>query len=178
MTVAQEVLNPTTSAIVELFKLDCSTLGQGVFYFSNQVNRLGVPLIFDGVSYQPIPITGAGWKKSMSGAAPRPRLTIDNSSRVLQAAMIAAGDLVGCVVTRTRVFEKYIDAVNFIDGINLTADPSQTLSTDVYVINSKTAHNNKIVEFELCWALDIPGKKLPAKLVLRDFGFPGAGLNR
>jgi lambda family phage minor tail protein L len=178
MTVAALAQQSNAPAVVELFELDCTSVGEGIFYFTNQTNRLGTPVIFNGVTYAPLPVKGSGWTKSLNGAAPRPTIAVDNTSKLLQAAVIAAGDLVGCRLTRTRIFETYIDAVNFPGGENATADPTMILTKDVYLIDSKLSHNNKQLSYELCWAMDIPGRKLPSWLVLRDFGFPGAGLNR
>jgi phage-related protein len=101
------------AAIVELFTLDASTLGQGIFYFTNQTNPNGTSVVYNGITYAPIPVSGEGWAKSLNGAAPRPILTVDNTSRYMQAAVIAAGDLAGATLTRQRVISTYLDAVNF-----------------------------------------------------------------
>ncbi len=176
MTVAQDIQKFNTGAVVELFKLDASTLGQPVFYFCGQTNEKGQAVVFNGTTYAALAVSGEGWAKQLNGAAPRPTLTIDNTNRFLQSAVISAGDLVSATLTRTRVFAQYLDATNFVAG-NVNADPTQTLSVDAYVIERKVAHDNKIVSWELCWPFDRVGLKLPRRLVLRDLGFPGVGLN-
>jgi phage-related protein len=355
MTTAQDIHSPNPGAIVELYTLDASSKGQGIFYFSPNSNEFGTGVVFNGTTYAGIPVTGEGWTKSTNGAAPRPTITVDNTQRAMQAAVIAAGDLVNCPLTRTRVFAQYLDAVNFrrwnllnyseqldnaywtkqnatatantatgpdgstvaaetltstitggsntaftertmtvttatvytysvylkqgtaptsmvdiydvtpyseayglvtwgttpsvaaggsgslgasmtaagngwyrvsvtlnsgtatsmvcrvyvrgqgttnvsgetvyLYGAQLetgsaatayqptttthrpTADPSQVLSTDKFIINRKVSHNNTAVQWELCWAMDKQGVNLPRRQVLRDYGFPGVQLN-
>jgi lambda family phage minor tail protein L len=176
MTVAQDVQLSSPGAIVELYSLDATSSSQGIFYFTPNTNELGAAVTFNGVPYAGIPVVGEGWSKATSSAAPRPMLTVDNTHRAMQAAVIAAGDLVNCPLTRTRVFAKYIDAVNFAAG-NALADPTQVLSVDRFIINRKVMHTNSAIQFELCWAIDRPGVRLPRRMVLRDYGFPGVGLN-
>ena len=178
MTVAQDIQKPfLNAAIVELFQLDATSLGEDIFYFTNQTNEKGTSVVFDGNTYAPISVMGEGWSKSLTGAAPRPTLTIDNTNRLMQAVVISAGDLVGTLLTRIRVISTYLDASNFYAG-NVNADPTAILSRDVFIVDRKSAHNNKSIQWELCWVLDRPGFRIPARQVLRDFGFPGVGINR
>ena len=177
MTTAQDIQSANPGAIVELYTLDASVQGQGTFHFSPQSNYVGTSIVFGGVTFAALPIDGDGFKKSVSGAAPRPTLTLDNTQKVLQAAVIAAGDLVGAKITRQRVFAKYLDAVNFVGSVNASADTTQILSSELYIIDRKAAHNNKVVQWELVWPIDRPGLYLPRRQVLRDAGFPGVLLN-
>lgn len=178
MTVAQDLQKPFLNAsIVELYQLDASLLGGGIFYFTGQTNEKNAAVVFDGNTYAAIPIKGEGWQKSLNGSAPRPTITVDNTSRFMQAAVIASGDLVGSPLTRIRVLSTYIDAINFYAG-NANADPTAILSTERFIVDRKVGHNNRVIQFELCWELDRPGFRVPARQVLRDYGFPGTGLNR
>jgi lambda family phage minor tail protein L len=176
MTTAQDIHLSSPGAIIELYMLDASSVGQGVFYFSPHSNEKGTGVVWAGNTYAGIPVVGDGWTKSTNGSAPRPTITVDNTQRAMQVAVIAAGDLVGCPLTRTRVFARYLDAANFYAG-NAAADTTQILSTDKFLINRKISHNNTAIQWELCWNIDKPGVRLPRRQVLRDFGFPGVGLN-
>jgi phage-related protein len=113
MTTSQDIHSPNPGAIVELYTLDASSKGQGIFNFSPNSNELGTGVVFSGTTYAGIPVAGEGWTKSTNGAAPRPTITVDNTQRAMQAAVIAGGDLVNCPLTRTRVFSQYLDAANF-----------------------------------------------------------------
>lgn len=113
MTTAQDIQASNPGAVVELYTLDATVQGQGVFHFCPMTNSLGANVVFNGTTFTALPIQGSGWTKSTSGSAPRPTITIDNTQKVLQVAIIAAGDLVGAKLTRQRVFSKYLDAVNY-----------------------------------------------------------------
>jgi phage-related protein len=113
VTQRQDIQSANPGAIVELYTLDASSLSQGVFHFSPGTNALGTNIVFNGTTYAALPIIGTGWTKSTSGSAPRPTLTLDNTQKLVQAAVIAGGDLVGAKLTRQRVFAKYLDASNY-----------------------------------------------------------------
>lgn len=178
MTTRQDIQKFDPGAVVDLFTVDASTIEGGVFYFTNQVNELLQPIVWNGNTHAALPCGGEGWAKSVSGAAPRPIFKLDNTQKAVQSAVLAAGDLIGALLTRTQVFARYLDAVNFAGGVNPTANPTQILSVDVYVIDKLLKHDKREFQWELCWAMDLPGLKLPRQQVLRDFGFPGVGLNR
>lgn len=178
MTTRQDIQKFSPGALVDLYAVDGSMMDSGIFYFCGQTNEKLEPIVFDGTTHATLPCWGEGWARSVSGAAPRPTFTVDNTHKVVQSAVLSAGDLVGAIFTRTQVFARYLDAVNFASGTNPLANPTQILSRDVYIVDKLTKHSKLQFTWELCWAMDLPGLKLPRQQVLRDFGFPGVGLNR
>ena len=64
-------------------------------------------------------------------------------------------DLTGATVTRIRTLAKFIDAVNFADGTNATADPTAEFPQEVYSIDRKSTETREVVEFELAAPTDL-----------------------
>lgn len=158
-----------SSALVELFTLDCTPLGGGVYNFTN--TPASSPVLFGGVSFTPIPIKSEGWDFTSTGAPPKPTLTVSNVARTLLTDVISLGDLVGAKVTRVRTFAKYLDA-------GATPDSSKYIGPEVYIVEQKTGHNNEFIQWQLTSILDRLGMKLPRRQVLKDKGFPGVSKTR
>lgn len=180
MTTQQDQYASVQAALVELFILDATPAGQGVFRFSGTANILGQNVIYDSNTFTTLPITGSGWAKSTGDSAPRPQITISNVNQVIQSLVYSAGDLSGCLLQRIRIYSTYLDAGNFPGG-NPNADPAETISNETYVIDNMVSMNKVSATFELCWQLDRPGVRLPGRVALRDgppaTAFPGLGLN-
>lgn len=160
-----------TSGLVELFQLYYSPTVQ--FYFTPHVNENHTSIAFGGITYQPIPIQGSGFDfTTTAGSATKPTLTVSNVNKQLLALIIATGDIVGAKITRIRTFEKYLDG-------QVTADSNKFIGPDIYFIEKKTAHDNKIIQWQLTSALERIGTYLPKRQVLHDptpdnpEGFPG-----
>jgi len=113
MSTSQDLYSAVQDAVVELFTLDATARGLGVTRFSAATNILGNAVIFNGNTFTPLPITGAGWARTTGDSAPRPTITISNVNAVIQSLIYSAGDLAGSTLTRQRVYSKYLDRVNF-----------------------------------------------------------------
>lgn len=85
-------------------------------------------------------------------------------------------DMVGASVRRHRTLGKYMDAANF-GGVNPTADPTQELPADVWLIERKSAETSIAVTFELSSALDFNNVVLPRRTITQR-EFPAAGLTK
>ena len=83
-------------------------------------------------------------------------------------------DLTGAKVTRIRTLAKFIDAVNFTDGVNATADPTAEFPREVYSIDRKSSENREVVEFELAAPTDLAGVLIPGRQATRSL-FPSIG---
>jgi len=179
-------INP--SAIIELFTLQLSTSLHGSndifrFHAGSSLNANG-QIVWDGDSYLrfPIQVSGFAFKK---GQLPRPKMTVSNAGVIPGSGIISAillsvnetttgNDLTGAVVTRIRTLAKFIDAVNFADNTNATADPNAEFPKEIYSVDRKSAENREVVEFELAAPTDLAGVKIPGRQATRSV-FPSIG---
>lgn len=184
MPIRQEELNPElqklnqSSAWVELYKLDLTLIGGPVYYFCNELSKSGGFVKYNGISYMALPLKVEGWGSNLTGTSAKPTLTLGNLDEVklLQAAVINLGDMVGARLTRIRTFAKFLD-----DGE--TPNPDAYLGPDVLFVEQKLLHNRKVIQLQLCSILDRMGMRLPRRQVLKDesylgCAFPGVGRTR
>ncbi len=177
MTVFQDASALSSEGYIELFEIDTTNIGGGdIFRF--------IPDGFDltEVTWQtqtftrfPITVEGFEWQGT-SKAPPQPTLKLSNVNKVVLAAVITLGDLVGAQVTRWRTFVKYLDG-------QPSADPNAHFPPDNFFVQQKRTHNKLVMEWTLSSPLDIPGVKLPRRQILRDettgnLFAPGVGLVR
>ena len=154
-----------TSALIELYTLDCTPLGGSVSHFTNSEAATGGNLSFGGISYTPIPLQTNGWDFSSTGTQPSPTITVSNVHRQLLSYTITLGDLVGARLTKVVTVAKFLD-----DGD--TPDASQFIGPEIYVIDQKTAHNNQFITWQLVGVLNQVNQYLPRRQVLQK-SFPG-----
>ena len=111
---------------------------------------------------------------------PRPKISISNSTGLISSILLnvnettTGNDLTGATVTRIRTLAKFIDAVNFSDGTNATADPSAEFPKEVYAIDRKSTETRELVEFELAAPTDLAGVRIPKRQCTRK-EFPSIG---
>lgn len=147
-------------AVVELFTLDVRRFGEGVLRFcSGPVD--GANPRFNGYEYSVVPIAAEGFKWDGQGTMPSPTLQLSTMNQSLSSLIRQADDLVGCPVTRTRTFRRYLD-----DGD--TPDPEAIFPVDSYLVERKSRHNAVMVELELSVSFDQRGKMIPGRQVIRD----------
>lgn len=158
-------------SIVELFQMDLTPIAAsaGVQYFHAGTNELDGPVVWQGITYNKFPIHAEGFDKSVKGTLPRPNLRISNVTGTISALVVQYDDLVGAKVTRKRTFVRYLDAVNFLSGVNPTADPNQFMDDEAFFIERKVSENPTAVEFELSSALDLQGVPLPTRVVIVNY---------
>jgi len=155
-----QTLNP--GALVSLYELDATAIGASVTRWCPFVNRLGTAVVFGGLTYTPWPIEASGFDKNTDGALPRPTLKISNLDGSIGAQCKLWQDFVGCVITRHLTLEKFLDAVNFVGGVNPTAGPYE-YPPEKWIIERKASENKTTIEFELVAACDATGLRLPAR---------------
>jgi len=174
-------INP--SAVIELFTLQLSTALHGAntiyrFHAGSNLNANG-QIVWDGNAYLRFPIEASGFA-FQKGQLPRPRIVISNATGVISAILLSVNetttgnDLTGATVTRIRTLAKFIDAVNFADGTNATADPTAEFPQEVYLIDRKSTETREIVEFELAAPTDLAGVRVPKRQCTRSI-FPSIG---
>ena len=174
-------INP--SAIIELFTLTTTTAlhGSATTYRFHGGSNLNAndKIKWQGVDYlrYPIQATGFAFQK---GQLPRPKIVISNAKGLISAILLnvnqttTGNDLTGAVVTRIRTLAKFIDAANFADNTNSTADPTAEFPREIYSIDRKSGENRETVEFELAAPTDLAGVRIPKRQCTRR-DFPGIG---
>ena len=156
-------------ALIELFELDTTAIGDPTVYrFHAGVNGLENNVVFGGRAYTRFPVEASGFDLSGQGTIPRPKLAVANVTGLIGALARSLDDFIGAKLTRLRTFAKYLDAVNFPDGINPTADPNQIIDREIWYVDRKSAENKIFVEFELAAAFDVSGVFLPRRQVIQN----------
>tara|TARA_A100001388_G_scaffold29840_1_gene19080 strand:- start:602 stop:1177 length:576 start_codon:yes stop_codon:yes gene_type:complete len=174
-------INP--SAIIELFTLQLSTALHGAntiyrFHAGSNLDANG-KIVWAGNEYLRFPVQASGFS-FQKGQLPRPKLTISNATGLISAILLTVNetttgnDLTGATVTRIRTLAKYIDAVNFADGINATADNTAEFPKEIYSVDRKATETREIVEFELAAPTDLAGVRIPGRQATRSI-FPAIG---
>ena len=173
----------TPSAIIELFTLQLSTALHGAntiyrFHAGSNLNANG-KIVWAGNDYLRFPIQASGFA-FQRGQLPRPKIIISNATGLISSILLsvnettAGNDLTGATVTRIRTLAKFLDAVNFADGTNATANPSAEFPKEIYSIDRKSAENRETVEFELAAPTDLAGVRIPKRQCTRK-EFPSIG---
>jgi lambda family phage minor tail protein L len=158
------------SALIELFIIDLTQIGGGVYRFCNEASASGGAQVLGGVPYYPLPIVMEGWGINSTGAPQKPSVSVSNVSGELLSMVVNLGDLVGGKITRVKIFAKNLD-----DGTS--PDSSRIIGPEEYLIDQKTLHTNRQISWALSVAWDRPGTKLPIRQALKDptsnsTGFP------
>jgi len=164
----------TTSAYIELFKLDFSVLSglyAGVtlpvlLLTPSGVNSNNTPINFGGEDYTPYPIQLTGLGANSNEAPPRPKLDIANIDKIIGNYTFLYGDVVGAVVTYIRTYEEYLGSSSSISAPSLK-----------FTIARKISHTQSGISFELRTPLDKERAFLPARQMLKK-DFPGLGVNK
>ena len=174
-------INP--SAIIELFTLELNNLLHGAtttYYFhSGSSLNANNKIKWQTVEYLRFPIQASGFA-FQKGQLPRPKLSVSNATGLISSILLTVNettvgnDLTGAKVTRIRTLAKFIDAANFADGQNPTADPTAEFPREIYSVDRKSAENREVVEFELAAPTDLAGVRIPKRQCTR-IEFPGIG---
>ena len=174
-------INP--SAIIELFTLQLSTALHGAntiyrFHAGSNLNANG-KIVWAGNEYLRFPVQASGFS-FQKGQLPRPKLIISNATGLISSILLTVNetttgnDLTGATVTRIRTLAKFIDAVNFADGTNATADNTAEFPQEIYSIDRKATESREVVEFELAAPTDLAGVRIPGRQATRSI-FPSIG---
>lgn len=168
LKITTEIQKLEPSTVVELFVLDCTSIGGDIFRFHAGTNELTANVTWKGEVYTRFPIQASGFEMSGQGTLPRPRLRASNVLSVITALLLELDDLAGATVYRKRTLAKYLDAVNFTGGVNADADPDAHFVDDKFYIDRKISENRDFVEFELASALDLAGVSVPRRQIIAN----------
>jgi lambda family phage minor tail protein L len=148
--------------LVELYDLDATALGAASVYYFTPGNFDGAAVVWKGNTYTPIDIEATGFQITGEGTLPKPTFRATNVTRALMPDLLAYNDLKGAIVTRWRVFSKYLDG-------EAGADPDAHYPEDVYKIERKAEQDKHAISWELSPLTDYEGQKLPRRKMLRDY---------
>ncbi len=169
--VVSQLFDLRPSALLELWSLNGSTANLDVSYTWHDGTNAGMGnLIFNGITYTAFPIKVEQVDKDGKNSLPRPKLSCSNINGFTSIVLLGNNDLIGAAVTRTRIFARNLDAVNFPNGVNPWGTPDSTATVDVetWYVNRKIAENADIVQFELAAAIEIDGTLLPRRQILAN----------
>lgn len=159
----------TPGSVIEMFVIDGSSIGMDApIHFHAGTNGLMQNLVWQGVEYVRYPVDASGFEISAQGQIPRPKLKVSNYLSAMTALILQFGDLIGAKVIRKRTLKKYLDAVNFSDSVNPSADPEAYLADDVFYIDRKAVENRELIEFELSSSMDLAGVRLPRRQIVQN----------
>lgn len=161
-----EVDKSTQGVLLDLFELDLTQFGGGIFYFCNQQNEKGGNVFWRGIEYQAYPIEIEGAELSNEGGSNRPKLTVSNIGGLVVGLAEEFELLIGAKVIRRQVLEKFLDAVNFYDG-NLNADPTQEI-VSLYIVGQLSSLNKHTASFTLNLPVETDDALIPARLIIAN----------
>jgi len=182
----KQLISLTPDAIVNLYEIDFSILQENfeqlkdlyginigadaIYRFCPMINGTN-PVIWQGNSYQPLPIKMEGFEHKSDGRLPRPTLTIANPEGIFSKIVHSNEDFANCKVSRKRTYARFLDDENFLNSNNPfgQADPNSHLDDDVYYINKKNTEDKYVIEFELVSALELEESWVPARVVLSSY---------
>lgn len=140
MPLITDVLSLSPSALLTFYTLDYTNLpGGSVLNFHAGTNELSQPVVWQGVTYIPMPIEAEGFDVTAKGAMPRPKLRVSNIGGFLSPTVKSFDDFVGCKVIRRRTLAKYLDAVNFPGTLTSTGVNKLTSAYDLTSTGGWTA---------------------------------------
>lgn len=158
---------------IQLFEIDLTNYGGEIFYvhghasFYDQIENaanLKSDIIFQGKTYQAMPIAISGLDTRTDGKASRPRLVVGNVLNGIQGGMTALAlrfrEFAGSKIRVITTFVKYLDAANFTGG-------NPTASNDCFIqdwrFEQMVAETDIALDFELSNPLNHSGAILPAR---------------
>lgn len=169
-TIADQLQSLTPSAKLEFFVVDLSMLVDrsgtpgGVENFHNGTNELRGSVVWQGISYQFIPIQVSGFELNAEGPRPRPLLEVGDVYGVLGALVRQYGDLAGAHFIRKQTHARFLDAANFAAG-NPSADPTAQYDDELWIFDRVRARDGTQVAWELVSPMDLEDLMLPGRQV-------------
>ena len=179
--VFQELLNSSPFAIIELFEIELFQDIHGStekYRFYSGTNFKDAPgnIIFDSQEYFALPVEADGFEYKGDGTLPRPTLRFANVNSYMTSILLAINvvnphnDLNGARVKRTRTLTRFLDAVNWQNGVNPygNPDPGSKMPDDIYYIDRKTQETRQLVEFELSSSFDLADVSAPKRQAMQN----------
>lgn len=182
----KQLISLAPDTLIDLYEIDFSNLqpnfeelkdlygvnvgADSVYRFCPMINGTN-PIVWQGNSYQPLPIRMEGFEQKSDGRLPRPTFSIANPEGLFSKIVYTNQDFANCKVTRKRTYARFLDEENFQQGINPfgQSDPNSYFPDDIYFINKKTQEDKKFIQFELVSSLELEQAFVPARVVLSGY---------
>ena len=167
-SISQEIQKLEPSAVITLFVLtytaDVNGINQTIRYHAG-TNEIKSNITFDGNEYVAFPAEVTGFNSSVHGTLPRPKFKVSNVNNVLSAFIQAYNPLQG-QLQRIQTCKKFLDAINFPNNTNDTADTSAIFKTDdIWYIDRISEENPEFVEFELIPKINMQNFNIPRRQI-------------
>lgn len=172
-SVNQEATSLTPSTLVTLITVDSTFLGGSIYRFHDGTTNNNQPLVFNGLVYEAFPFKLEGFEIDGKGSLPRPKITLANVNGFISSMILQYDNFIGAKFIRTRVYARFLDAINFPNNKNPygTPDPTAAYPDEVFFINRKVVENNQAVQFEIVTALELDNVKLPKRQIFANICF-------
>ncbi|EKC7217700.1 phage minor tail protein L [Salmonella enterica] len=168
--IPQETRNETTRseqpAKVDLWEIDLTPVGGQRYFFCRELNKKGEPVTWQGRKYDAYPISAGEFEMNAKGPDARPTVIISNLFGLVTGMAEDLQSLVGGVVVRRQVYEKFLDAVNF-DGGNPDANPEQE-AVARYSIEQLSELTSLTATFVLASPTETDGSVFPGRIMLAE----------
>lgn len=164
MSIENEVRQGWHDAIIEMYEIDLSTIGDGFsgqYFLTNEIMPDNSFVRWKGQTYTSFPIEAGGFDISTKGQMAQPEITVANVFGTFSNAISSADDLVGAKVIRRRTLFKYLDN-------GPSPDSSQEFPDDIFYIERKSAETNITVTWQLASKIDLEGLLLPRRVITQD----------
>ncbi|MDR5756507.1 phage minor tail protein L [Caballeronia sp. LZ035] len=144
-------------ALIELYELDLTRWISEVLRF--HAHEDGGIIKWNGHEYHAFPMQVSGFGRTGDAAQPTPMLSVANLDGLISHLCMRCDDMVGAPLRRRRTLGQYLDG-------NPSADPTAEMPVELWHIEQKTLETHTVVEFALSSALDLSGRKLPARQII------------
>lgn len=153
---------------VELFIIDLTVIGHAAVFYFTPSRKDGGSLWFGDNEYLSRGIKADGFKRSSTDEPAEPTLTVLNVDKGGYALLNDYGELLGAKVTRIKTFVQFLD--KDLDGnVNPNAEPTAHFIPEIWYVEHKPSANRVFIQFRLKAATDIRDKKVPGRIVLKNF---------
>lgn len=167
-----ESMLSTPTALLSLYELDSRfvSVNGSVYRWHDGVNGYYQPVIFNGITYTPFPVSVEGFDIDGSGNIPRPKIRASNINGFMSQFLLTQGDMIGARFKRTRVYARFLDNANWPRGNPWgTPDPTAAYEPDIYYINRKINENPEFVEMECTSPFELDNVKIPHRQITAIF---------
>lgn len=162
----KEIFELEPSVMVTLYEIILINESGKKYYFHAGENGFEKDIIFKGNNYYYLPIKAEGFEYE-DGKLPRPTITADNTDSFFSLKTRFFKDFIGYPVHRIRTFVKFLHGDNFPNSVNPFGSPTEeSFPIEKYTINSKTAENQNVIQFELTSPLEKESAFIPNRKVV------------